>query len=229
MREGYDADDIWMMVEDEFQTLAHSFTRHLHHAEYKRLMQMAKQDAAKRKEELLSSLHHPTGESIQLAPRQAKRKLERAALTALQQDSLDHHQSGDPWRGTSLQGLMATGSRQRRSLKGLDRMPSSTRAARGFSRSKGGDGGETGQHNTRRRIYDDAYYNREAMMDVVLKPGVSKRRSRHRDDDDDPERPEQYLSSDSSGGGGGSGRRSHARQRRQEDEGESSPSPSPIV
>ncbi|RMZ90288.1 hypothetical protein DV736_g2469, partial [Chaetothyriales sp. CBS 134916] len=45
MQEGYDADDIWMMVEDEFQTLAHSFTRHLHHAEYKRLMIKAKHDA----------------------------------------------------------------------------------------------------------------------------------------------------------------------------------------
>ncbi|RMD42708.1 hypothetical protein DV735_g2434, partial [Chaetothyriales sp. CBS 134920] len=141
MRAGYDADDIWMMVEDEFETLAHSFTRHLHHAEYRRLMQKAKQDAAQRKSHQLlpDDDQHPA----------KRRMLERNALSALQQDSLDrillgsnkagnnnsnnnnsrHRNAQDPWRGTSLQGLMATGNQQqRRSLKGLDRMPSSTQS-----------------------------------------------------------------------------------------------------
>ncbi|RMZ84669.1 hypothetical protein DV737_g976, partial [Chaetothyriales sp. CBS 132003] len=143
MREGYEADDIWMMVEDEFQTLAHSFTHHLHHAEYKRLMIKATHDA------LRKALPGPA----QLSPisKRAKHKIQRGALSTHQQEALDrvllrekadanddnnNPQVEDPWRGTSLQGLMATGGQERRSLKGLDRMPSSTRAAQGFSRSR---------------------------------------------------------------------------------------------
>ncbi|GAM88594.1 hypothetical protein ANO11243_066280 [Dothideomycetidae sp. 11243] len=43
MREGYDADDIWMMVEDEFQATAQLFTQHLHQAEYIRLQNQARE------------------------------------------------------------------------------------------------------------------------------------------------------------------------------------------
>src|SRR4051812_44977648 len=42
MHEGYDADDIFMVVEDEFQTVAQSFTHHLHHAEYVRMKKKAR-------------------------------------------------------------------------------------------------------------------------------------------------------------------------------------------
>jgi hypothetical protein len=42
MQEGYDADDIFMIVEDEFQTVAQSFTHHLHHAEYVRMKKKAR-------------------------------------------------------------------------------------------------------------------------------------------------------------------------------------------
>ena len=41
MRPGYGADDIYRMVEDEFTSTAALFTSHLHHAEYKRLQQLA--------------------------------------------------------------------------------------------------------------------------------------------------------------------------------------------
>lgn len=42
IRPGYDADDIWMMTEDEFLETAKLFTRDLHKAEYDRLVQEAK-------------------------------------------------------------------------------------------------------------------------------------------------------------------------------------------
>ena len=42
----------------------------------------------------------------------------------------------DPWRGTALAGLIALGSQERPSLKGLEKMPSSTRAAQGFSKAE---------------------------------------------------------------------------------------------
>lgn len=37
MREGYDADDIYRMVEDEFESTARMFTQHVHYAEYERI------------------------------------------------------------------------------------------------------------------------------------------------------------------------------------------------
>ena len=49
MMSGYDRDDIYMMVEDEFQSVAQDFTRHLHRAEYRRLRQRAKEAKALRR------------------------------------------------------------------------------------------------------------------------------------------------------------------------------------
>lgn len=141
MIEGYDNDDVWMMVEDEFQTLAQSFTAHLHHAEYKRLIKKAREAPPKELPEPTSPMSKET-----------KRKLEQAALGKRQQEALGRITSGgkigdasddaeeekvdDPWRGTALAGLMAFGSQDKTSLKGLDKMPSSTRAAQGFSKAE---------------------------------------------------------------------------------------------
>jgi hypothetical protein len=43
MRPGLDADDAYIMVEDEFLATARTFTAHLHHAEYKRLKALARE------------------------------------------------------------------------------------------------------------------------------------------------------------------------------------------
>ena len=139
MREGYDEDDIWMMVEDEFDSLARTFTSHLHHAEYKRLMKKARE--APRKE--LPDPQSPMS-------KETKRKLQRGALDKQQQDALgrigaridndpvdaEEDKVDDPWRGTALAGLIALGSQERPSLIGLEKMPSSTRAAQGFSKAE---------------------------------------------------------------------------------------------
>jgi hypothetical protein len=135
---GYDADDVWMMVEDEFQSLAQSFTRHLHHAAYKEMVKKAKEQPRK-------ALPEPTSPMS----KKTKQRLQRESLADKQQEGLQKAIPGidtarasdtageptDPWRGTALAGLMATSSQERTSLKGLDRMPSSTKAASGYSRS----------------------------------------------------------------------------------------------
>ncbi|KAK5008112.1 hypothetical protein LTR28_004423, partial [Elasticomyces elasticus] len=46
MRDGYAADDMWVMVEDEFLETAQLYTQHLHHAEYQRLKKLAKAQKA---------------------------------------------------------------------------------------------------------------------------------------------------------------------------------------
>ncbi|KAI9665485.1 MAG: hypothetical protein M1831_001627 [Alyxoria varia] len=49
-------DDCWIMVEDELLSTAQQYTRHLHHAEYKRL----KHAAARRNDETLNAIKRPT-------------------------------------------------------------------------------------------------------------------------------------------------------------------------
>lgn len=143
MREGFDEDDAWMMVEDELQILAQTFTAHLHHAEYKRLVRKAKTAPKRQLPEPSSPVSSATTQ-----------KLRRKALNQKQSNGLDQimpriDESGsdelkdekieDPWRGTSLAGLMAAGSQEKRSLKGLEKLPSSTRAARGYQTTANGN------------------------------------------------------------------------------------------
>jgi hypothetical protein len=134
MIEGYDGDDIWMIVEDEFQSVAQSFTAHLHHAEYK-----------KRKAEARSRPQNTYSTTTQSMSHDGRRRLYKDVLhdqqqralvavgagsrTAALDDSID-----EPWRGTSIAGLITSGSQEKKSLRGLDRIPSSTRAAQGFHR-----------------------------------------------------------------------------------------------
>ena len=140
MREGYSADDIYMLVEDEFHAVAQSFTQHLHHAEYVRLKKKAR-DAPKSTDAMPTTISGIRAET--------KKKLEAKHLHAKQntvvKDGLGHgsddedgEQDNDPWRGTALAGFMgASGSQQKIALVGVEKITSSTRAAKGFSRGVG--------------------------------------------------------------------------------------------
>lgn len=140
MREGFEEDDIWMIVEDEFEALAKTFTAHLHHAEYKKLVKKARNAP-------------PKALPIAASPmsKETIRRMQRETLHHNQQAAVDEIGAGsrsgilddnvdDPWRGTSIAGLIASGSQEKRSLKGIDRLPSSTRAAQGFARPGSRDG-----------------------------------------------------------------------------------------
>lgn len=143
MREGYDADDAYMMVEDEFYTVAQSNTAHLHHAEYKRLMRKAQNATPKPLPELSSGMSSDVRQKLRRAQLEQKQK---AALCGLgttarsvvgeEDDLIDETRVDDPWSGTSLAGLMAEGSQTRTSLVGLERVSSTTRAARGYSKGQ---------------------------------------------------------------------------------------------
>jgi hypothetical protein len=134
MRPGYDADDIYKMVEDELQAVAQIFTHHLHAAEYKRLKKKAR-EAPPRTMGMLPGLS-PS------APKEVKRKFEVMALEDRQQnavagDTEEGKKARDPWSGTSLAGLMGSTSQPRRTLMGSQEIQSSTRAASGFGRGEG--------------------------------------------------------------------------------------------
>ena len=125
-------DDIYIMVEDEFNEVAGTFTAHLHRAEYQRRVKAAR--------------NAPPRTLLPVSPmsKATKRRVEQDILQTRQQNSLEDigvngraersdDRSEDLWRGTHLGGLIRE-SHEDVSLKGLELLPSSTRAAQGFTR-----------------------------------------------------------------------------------------------
>ena len=152
MREGFDQDDLYMMVEDEFYTIAQSFTQHLHHAEYVRLKNIAKAKGTSN----LSSESRPT-DSITKMREDLKRKKQAEAQAGKNKQALSklggeaarkrvklsaeegadsEMEEDDLWAGTTLKGLMASPSTAKTSLMGLQGHKSNTRAAAGYSPPK---------------------------------------------------------------------------------------------
>ena len=144
MHDGLDADDMYIMVEDEFQTVAQSFTQHLHHAEYQRMKKKARDAGPKPLPAPTSNMRQETKAKLQASLLHGK---QNAALngmlngavraTAGKEEDEEEERENDPWLGTSLAGLMATdGPRHRTALVGLEKIASSTRAAKGYRRGE---------------------------------------------------------------------------------------------
>jgi hypothetical protein len=145
MHEGYDADDIFMIVEDEFQTVAQSFTHHLHHAEYVRMKKKARTAHSPASATPLNSMRPETGNKLEakdLSRRQNRAIKDMVGATGLaspeeEEEEEEEERANDPWQGTSLAGLLSKdGTQSRTALIGLEQIPSSTRAARGFGRGE---------------------------------------------------------------------------------------------
>lgn len=149
MRPGLSADDIYIMVEDEFHAVAQTFTKHLHHAEYIRLRNAAKhrntstiisrpvdsitsmrEETRKRKEAEARRIKVKAAvESIKV-PKRAKGLLDESEISDFEDDRQD-----DPWQGTQLQRFMTTSPKKALTgLTGLQGVVSQTRAAAGYSK-----------------------------------------------------------------------------------------------
>ncbi|KAJ6036699.1 hypothetical protein N7540_000978 [Penicillium herquei] len=138
--DGLDRDDAWVMVEDEFYTVAQSFTQHLHYAEYIR----RKKEAKARGEAAIGEVDRPTdGRTAipkilemkkQAEELQARQKDGMAQLGLVEQKEELSDDDDDTWAGTHLHGLM-TSPQKSRSLIGVQRLKSSTRAAAGFGQT----------------------------------------------------------------------------------------------
>ncbi|KAL4780638.1 hypothetical protein BJX76DRAFT_350831 [Aspergillus varians] len=150
LREGLDKDDIYMMVEDEFYTVAQTFTQHLHYAEYIRRKKEAKLQNAATVADIARPTDGVTPMSAELKKKYAADELRMrqgegldAALGKREQDDdvADEVEEENSWAGTHLQDLMLS-PRRVKSLVGLQGVRSLTRAAAGFSQSSGleGDG-----------------------------------------------------------------------------------------
>jgi hypothetical protein len=139
--EGFDNDDMYIMVEDEFYAVAQSFTQHLHHAEYIRKEAKLKNASA------INNFERPTnnraimdeetkhtkesGGSPTLGPSLDNVESKRPQADLEEFTDTDVDREDDPWVGTSLHGLM-TSPRTVRSLMGPHGIKSSTRAAAGY-------------------------------------------------------------------------------------------------
>lgn len=151
MRPGLSADDIYIMVEDEFHAVAQTFTKHLHHAEYIRLRNAAKdrnasaisnisrpvdsitnmrEETRKKKEVEAREVKMKAAiESIK-APKRAKGPLDESDISDFEEDKQD-----DPWQGTQLQRFMTTTPKKSLTgLTGLQGVVSHTRVAAGYSK-----------------------------------------------------------------------------------------------
>lgn len=131
MREGITGDDIYMLVEDDFQAVAQSFTAHLHMAEYQRLKA---QTRARQTNE--ASIMVPSGASVEVHQKHIRANLEEIQNNVLDAVTDRREDDGEPviepWAGTSLAELMRWDGSQKTSLKGLDGLSSASRAAKGY-------------------------------------------------------------------------------------------------
>lgn len=148
MREGLAADDIWIMVEDEFLATARLFTQHLHHAEYKRLRNLVKSQNAS----VIQSIARPIDITARLST-EARLRLQASVKSKAQQEALDdmatstkstthganteEDEDNEPWsRDSTLAGLMAPSRELSTRLASLVGTRSNTRAAAGFTKAK---------------------------------------------------------------------------------------------
>ncbi|KAM0157856.1 hypothetical protein ACHAPG_004401 [Botrytis cinerea] len=138
MEEGREHDDKYRIVEDEFLTVAKSFTVHLHTAEYKRLGKIAKT----RNADAINSISRPV---VGRMPDATRRKAEEIARSKNQRNVLekligkkedglsdDSDEETLPFVGTSLYGLMTSPKKRGISLMNISSPTKTTRAAAGF-------------------------------------------------------------------------------------------------
>ncbi|KAL8741972.1 MAG: hypothetical protein Q9190_005479 [Brigantiaea leucoxantha] len=122
MHEGLDRDDIYIMVEDEFLSVARTFTAHLHHAEYIRQKNLARArnrtintTPLSRPTDSITTMREETKKKKEAEARAAKNKtvLKQTKASKISWSDKDEPSSDDedsdekhsaPWVGTSIAG-----------------------------------------------------------------------------------------------------------------------------
>ncbi|KAF2428896.1 hypothetical protein EJ08DRAFT_650870 [Tothia fuscella] len=140
MIEGYSADDIWVMVEDEFYATAKKFTQHLHHLEYRRL----KKQAASQNASTIHKISRPVDGKTQMST-ETKLKIRSTeqrhkinnAITNMGGNGRDDKQESeddDPWMNDPrLAGLMTEKERPPTKLTEFVGVKSRSKASQGYS------------------------------------------------------------------------------------------------
>ncbi|KFZ13057.1 hypothetical protein V501_03907 [Pseudogymnoascus sp. VKM F-4519 (FW-2642)] len=140
MIDGFNNDDRYRMVEDEFLDVAKEFTQHLHAAEYQRMKNSAKAKNAT----TINSISRPVTTKM---GGETRRKVESIARAKKQADAIkdihgeqpreegDSDESQGPWLGTALHGLMEKPRASAVPLTEISGFHSTTKAAAGYKGS----------------------------------------------------------------------------------------------
>ncbi|PYH86041.1 hypothetical protein BO82DRAFT_429008 [Aspergillus uvarum CBS 121591] len=151
---GLHNDDLYMMVEDEFYSVAQSFTQHLHYAEYVRRKKEVKAQRQQQNTSLGDLVRRPTDGVTPLSEESKKRNaqeelaarqwegletmnIRKRPIVSEDEEELAEEEEDEAWAGTSLHELMVS-PRKNRSLVGVQGIRSATRAAAGFAQAVGG-------------------------------------------------------------------------------------------
>lgn len=134
MKEGVDADDAWVMVEDEFLETANLFTQHLHRAEYQRLKELVRTQ----NESVMRNIMRPVASNTKVVGETAKR-MEADAKSSSQRKVLQAITKGEadtPWmQDPRLAGLMNRPPASSALLASRTGAKANTRAAAGFAKA----------------------------------------------------------------------------------------------
>lgn len=140
MIDGFNNDDRYRMVEDEFLDVAKEFTQHLHAAEYQRMKNSAKaQNAA-----TINAISRPVttkmgGETHRKVESIARAKKQADAIKDIHGDQPkeegDSDESQGPWLGTALHGLMEKPRASAVPLTDISGFHSTSKAAAGYKGS----------------------------------------------------------------------------------------------
>ncbi|OBT68646.1 hypothetical protein VE03_01686 [Pseudogymnoascus sp. 23342-1-I1] len=145
MIDGFENDDRYRMVEDEFLDVAKEFTQHLHAAEYQRMKNSARARNAATINEISRPVTTKMGE-------ETRRKVESIARAKKQADVIkdihgdqpreleegDSDESQGPWLGTALHGLMEKPRASAVPLTDISGFHSNSKAAAGYKGSSVG-------------------------------------------------------------------------------------------
>jgi len=135
MREGYNEDDIYIMVEDEFLSTAKMFTQHLHHAEYVRFKRLAKSRGAGVLDAIQRPVDGKTAQSAALKMKIEGRETAKSIKDAMKGEANGSSDEDGYMYDPQLAGLMTGAKASRKDLSGMAKAMSNTRAAAGFSQS----------------------------------------------------------------------------------------------
>jgi hypothetical protein len=188
MHEGYHADDIFIMVEDEFQAVAQTFTRHLHHAEYVRMKKKVRAAPPPAVSQPLQGMRAEINKRLEMKDLHDRQNIAvKSVIDGAGRASPDNEkeaQLNDPWQGTSLAGLMVKDSTQNRmALVGLEQMPSTTRAANGFNRGEGDSPTKWQENRSVLEIYGGK--NKGGRTTSLIIDSLTEEADEDDDDDDD--------------------------------------------
>lgn len=139
MLEGYYADDIYIMVEDELWSTAKLFTQHLHHAEYERFKRLA----ASRGSNVLEALPRPVdgrtkqsgGLKMQIEAEKRAKSIRDGIKHATEEGDTSSGEEDDFMQDIHLAGLMGGEPSPSKKLSGFSKPQSNTRAAAGLAQN----------------------------------------------------------------------------------------------